>query len=97
MAASDVFTGRMTPGDFVLLQSLFMQLAGPLFNLGSLFKQIDESTVDVKELYHMLRAKPIVNEDPEAEDYEFKGGKIKFENLGFKHYVVEDINKDAKE
>lgn len=47
LAALDVFSGRLTPGDFVLLQSLFMQLAGPLFNLGSLFRQLDESSVDV--------------------------------------------------
>ena len=45
----------------------------------------------------MLRAKPIVREAEDAVPYEFKGGKIKFENLGFKHYVVEDVNKDAKE
>jgi len=31
-----------------------MQLAGPLFNLGTMFKQLDETSVDVEELYHML-------------------------------------------
>jgi ABC-type multidrug transport system fused ATPase/permease subunit len=41
-------------------------LAGPLFNLGSLFRQLDESSVDVVELYHVLNAKPIVCEKPEA-------------------------------
>jgi len=38
MAAGDVYARRMTPGDFVLVQSLFMQLAGPLFNLGTFMR-----------------------------------------------------------
>ena len=45
----------------------------------------------------MLRAKPIVQEKQNAVPYEFKGGKITFKNLGFKHYIVEDVNKDASE
>jgi ABC-type transport system involved in Fe-S cluster assembly fused permease/ATPase subunit len=43
MAAWDVSTGRLTPGDFVMIQALFMQLAGPLFNMGTLFREIDQS------------------------------------------------------
>jgi ABC-type transport system involved in Fe-S cluster assembly fused permease/ATPase subunit len=49
-----------------------MQLAGPLFNLGTFFRQIDETSVDVEELFHMLNTKPIVKEDPNAKDYEYK-------------------------
>lgn len=60
MSAIDIFNGRMSPGDFVLLQSLFLQLAGPLFNLGGLFRQLDETGVELVDLYHMMRAKPIV-------------------------------------
>lgn len=41
LAAWDVSTGRLTPGDFVMIQALFMQLAGPLFNMGTLFREID--------------------------------------------------------
>jgi len=38
MASIDVYKGIRTPGDFVMLQALFMQLAGPLFNLGTIFR-----------------------------------------------------------
>lgn len=41
MAAWQVSTGHLTPGDFVMIQALFMQLAGPLFNMGTLFREID--------------------------------------------------------
>ena len=41
MAAYDVSTGAMTPGDFVMIQSMFMQLSGPLNYVGTLFRMID--------------------------------------------------------
>ena len=54
MAAYQVSTGVLTPGDFVMIQALFMQLSGPLFNMGMLFREIDQSQVDVEDLYYML-------------------------------------------
>ena len=53
-AAYQVSTGIMTPGDFVMIQALFMQLAGPLFNMGTFFREIDQSSVDIEDLYFML-------------------------------------------
>ncbi len=43
LAAFDVYNGRFTPGDFVMIQGFFMQLAPSLFNLGTLFREIDQS------------------------------------------------------
>jgi ATP-binding cassette, subfamily B, heavy metal transporter len=40
MAAHDVMNGRMTPGDFIMINAYFMQLAGPLFNMGTLFREV---------------------------------------------------------
>lgn len=90
LAAADVYSGRMTPGDFVLVQSLFMQLAGPLFNLGTFLRQLEETSVDVEDLYHNINSKPMVTEKPDAKEFEYKEGKIKFENLSFKHYQYDD-------
>ena len=68
----------MTPGDFVMIQALFMQLSGPLFNMGTFFRTMDQSGVDVEDLYHMLRAVPMVQEKPDAVDYQYKSGSIEF-------------------
>lgn len=54
MAASDVSSGIMTPGDFILIQTYFMQLAAPLFNMGTLFREVAQSQVDVEDLFNML-------------------------------------------
>jgi ATP-binding cassette, subfamily B, heavy metal transporter len=40
MASHDVSLGLMTAGDFVLVQAYFMQLSGPLFNMGMLFREV---------------------------------------------------------
>ena len=54
MAGHDVCTGAMTTGDFILLQAYFMQLAGPLFNMGTLFREVAQSNVDMEDLLAML-------------------------------------------
>ena len=54
LAAHQVSTGIMTTGDFVMIQALFMQLSGPLFNMGTFFREMDQSSVDIEVLYHML-------------------------------------------
>ena len=40
MAANEVCNGTMTPGDFVMISAYFQQLAGPLFNMGTLFREV---------------------------------------------------------
>jgi ATP-binding cassette, subfamily B, heavy metal transporter len=72
MAAHGVSTGSMTAGDFVMIQALFMQMAGPLFNMGTFFREIDQSSVDVEDLYHMLRQQPLVTEKANAKQFEYK-------------------------
>ena len=43
MAANDVCNGRLTPGDFIMINAYFMQLAGPLFNMGTLFREVQQT------------------------------------------------------
>ena len=62
-SACDCFAGVFTPGDFVFLQALFLQvflnyslffhfnkLAGPLFFMGTILRELDESQVHFEEL-----------------------------------------------
>ena len=76
MAAHGVSTGAMTPGDFVMIQALFMQLAGPLFNMGMFIREVDQSSVDVEDLFYMLKQPPVVTEKEGAVDFKFEKGTI---------------------
>lgn len=55
--------------------------------MGTFFRTIDQSSVEVEDLFFMLNQKPVVEEIEGAKDFDFKNGAIEFRNLGFKHYV----------
>lgn len=67
-----------------------MQLAGPLFNMGTFFREIDQSSVDLEDLFYMLKQKPIVKEKENAVDYKYESGRITFEDLKFSHFIFDD-------
>jgi ABC-type transport system involved in Fe-S cluster assembly fused permease/ATPase subunit len=48
-----------------------MQLSGPLNNMGMLFREIDQSQVDVEDLYYMLKQQPVIKEKENAIDYNY--------------------------
>ena len=75
MAAHDVCNGRLTPGDFIMINAYFMQLAGPLFNMGTLFREVQQTQIDVEDLFNMLHLKPKVQESPNAVEFDYKGGR----------------------
>jgi len=54
MAAHAVCNGTMTPGDFVMISAYFTQLAGPLGHMGTLFREVAQSQVDMEDLFNML-------------------------------------------
>eukprot|EP00347_Sterkiella_histriomuscorum_P015496 403356809 len=95
MSAWDVSNGRLTSGDFVMLQALFLQLSGPLSNMGTLFRQLDQSQVEMEDLYFVIKQQPLVRESPNAVPFQYKEGKIELKNLNFKH-VLSNITYDKK-
>jgi ATP-binding cassette subfamily B protein len=74
-----------------------MQLAGPLFNMGTFFREVDQSSVDIEDLYHMLKQQPIVQQKKDAKEFKFKEGAIAFEDMTFKHYILHDHSKKNKD
>ena len=85
MAANEVCNGTMTPGDFVMISAYFTQLSGPLFNMGTLFREVAQSQVDMEDLFNMLQQKPKVKESPNAKEFEYKEGGIEFKGVSFGH------------
>jgi len=49
-----------------------------------------QTTIDLEDLYSMLKTDPVVKEKIDAKEFIFKNGNIKFENLTFKHYYVDE-------
>ena len=82
-SALDCYAGVMTPGDFVMLQALFLQIATPLNFLGTMFKEVDDSLVHFEDIKKILNKKPKVFDKEDAKNFEFKEGKIEFKNVFF--------------
>ena len=53
--------------------------------MGTLFRELDQSQVDIEDLFFMLKQSPTIQEKVDAKEYEYKGGDIKFNDVSFKH------------
>ena len=56
-----------------------------------------QTTIDLEDLYSMLKTDPVVKEKIDAKEFIFKNGSIKFENLTFKHYYVDETEQESIE
>lgn len=83
MGAFGVANGTLTPGDLAFLQMLMVQIFGPLFNLGNIYRGWQESFVEINELLEMLNIKTKIVESPNAKELEYTKGNIRLENLDF--------------
>ena len=95
LAIADINAGVLTPGDFVMLQALFMQIAQPLHFMGTIFRNLDESQVNVEDLFLILKMKKAVTEKPDAKPYQFINGDIDFKDV--KYSYVKEETKEGEE
>ena len=95
LACNDIAAGKLTPGDFVMIQALFMQISQPLHFMGTIFRNLDESQVKVEDLFLILKMKKAVIEKPDAKDYVHKNGDIEFRDIRYTY--VKDETKEGEE
>lgn len=62
LAGFDVFSGRLSPGGFILVKTFFEQLRELLDWQGWQMRLYTQTTVDVEYLYKMLNTKEKVKE-----------------------------------
>lgn len=85
MAAIGVSEGNLTIGEFVLVNSLLIQIYMPLNFLGMVYRSIKQSLTDMEMMFGMLQIHSDVEENPDAPDLNVDGGTIEFKNVSF-HY-----------
>lgn len=82
--ASGVAHGSLTVGDLVMINQLVFQLSVPLNFLGSVYRELRQSLLDMETLFNLQKVNVAIKEIPNAPPLQLtKGGEITFENVTF--------------
>lgn len=91
LAALQVSDGRMTLGDFVLINAFTMQIFMPLNFLGFVYREIRGSLANIEQMFTLLTKRPQVDDLPNARQLMVTKGEISFEQVGFFYQQQREI------
>lgn len=83
MAAMGVQNGTMSVGDFVMVNAYMIQITMPLNFLGSMYRNIRQSLVDMEEMFGLLEQPAEVVDAPNAKPLSVSGGALAFKSVDF--------------
>lgn len=94
MAAFGVAQGKMTIGDFVLINAFTMQIFMPLNFLGFVYREIRGSLANIENLFTLMSQEPQVKEQPNSPELVVTHGRIVFNHVEFSYRAERPILKD---
>jgi len=96
LAAKQVVDGEVTTGDFVMLYQFILTLYTPLGFLGTYYRMIKQSMVDVESMVLLWQEKPDIKDPSDAIDLQLYNAapEIRFESVSFSYGNGVPILKD---
>lgn len=91
MAASGVVNQRLTIGDFAMVNAFLIQLYIPLGFLGSIYRDLSHSLIDMQKMFELLDVKPEVTEAANAKPLRLTDGTVRFENVSFSYADAQPV------
>ncbi len=83
MCAFEIKAGSKTVGDFVLINSMMIQLYQPLNFMGMVYREIKQAVIDIETMFSILARDPEIKDAPGAPALKVTSGTIRFENVAF--------------
>ena len=91
-----VWEGELTVGDFVLMGTYFMQLMSPLNWIGTLYRVIQESFINMENMFDLMNEEVEVKDLPGSKPYEnTKSPEIEFKDVNFFHNELKPVLQDV--
>jgi ATP-binding cassette, subfamily B, heavy metal transporter len=85
LSARDVIAGTNTIGQFIMVNALMLQLFIPLNFMGTVYREIQQSLVDIDKMMSVLGENPEVPDKPGAATLAVSGGTVRFEGVKFQY------------
>jgi ATP-binding cassette, subfamily B, heavy metal transporter len=83
MCAYGVRAGHNTVGDFVMINSMMIQLYQPLNFMGMLYREIKQAIIDIEKMFGVLARPPEIKDAPGAKPLLVSAGSVRFEDVRF--------------
>ncbi len=83
LAASQVMEGKITLGDFVLINAFTMQLFIPLGFLGFVYRELKSAMTNIERMFELLDKDPAITDAPDARPLQVSDGAIEFDRVSF--------------
>ena len=85
MAGQGVVAGRMTVGDFVLVNTYLVQLYMPLNFLGFVYREIRQSLVNMEQMFALLNVNAEIADSIDARPLQVSQGVVEFRDVDFRY------------
>ncbi|EAN32743.1 ABC transporter family protein [Theileria parva strain Muguga] len=100
LTLGDITKGLAQFDNFIIVNTLLFQIGVPLNMIGTMYREVKLSFIDLQKFLDLVGVKPKVYELPDAKDLALSQGKIEFKNVNYfypstetdPHIILDDFS-----